>query len=208
MNRHAALQAMAFATLMTARCAPSQPSPQAKKQAPTAPTATNASGVAPPKADTASVIASNGFAYSPDELAPGYPEVVTIRLGNRLRIYSISPDWNPATLALLDKQKDVLWSIRLDLPPRGTVNGSIPNGIDPDSVRITRSAGAFDASHVSHLIGATEPEWSTVRMKELGVADEWKSGEPAPDRFWLTERVRLFLDEQLASMHQPAGSTD
>jgi hypothetical protein len=115
------------------------------------------------------VVVANGFVYDPDEVIPAYPGVVPIRLGDRLRIYSIAKEWTPATLALLDANQSVLWSVRLDLPPKGSINGAIPAGIEFAQIRITQPGGLFDASQLERRIGVVESEWTASRMKEFGL---------------------------------------
>ncbi len=110
-----------------------------------------------------------GYTFDPNDLTPGYPDVVTIRLGERLRIYSTLSDWTPATLALLDAQENVLWCSRLDLPPRGSVTGRLPIGLEPAYVRFVRCTGDFAAERLERRIGVPEPELSPARMKALGI---------------------------------------
>lgn len=112
-----------------------------------------------------------GFAYDPRDLTPGYPDVATIRLGDRLRIYHAGDKWRPATLALLDERDAVLLSLRLDLPPHGSINGLLPRTTSPcASVRITLAAPICDEDQGLIRIGCEEPELTLERVKLLGLA--------------------------------------
>lgn len=134
------------------------------------PPTSSTKGAAPAKPTALRLAVAGGFVYDPHDLTPGYPNVATIRLGDRLRIYAAFDRWTPATLALLDEQKNIIWCARLDLPPGGTVTGEIPESVERATLRLVRSADAFDTSHLEFRIGMIEPEWSTARMKDAGIA--------------------------------------
>ncbi|MDZ4831038.1 MAG: hypothetical protein SGJ09_12685, partial [Phycisphaerae bacterium] len=111
---------------------------------------------------------ASGFKYSEDELTPDFPDVATIRLGERLRIYHRGP-WTPSTIAFLDDQGNVVTSFRLDLPPRGTVSGTFPSGVAIANVRVTSAAEPFEVTSFDRCIGVNEPELSAERLEAMGV---------------------------------------
>lgn len=116
---------------------------------------------------------ASGWSYDPSDRIAGYEEFVTIRLGPRLRVYVLEQEWTPATLALLDENDHVLSSIRLDLPPVGSISG--PSLQIPDSVRKVRLTQAVEGRAGDawvRRIGTPAPELSTEQVKEINAESE------------------------------------
>lgn len=107
------------------------------------------------------------FSYDPIEHAGGDPRVTTIRLGDRLRVYAVVPAWTPATLSMLDREGRVLHSVRLDLPPGGTISGRLPQIDGWEKIRLIRGVDGFDSERFERRVGVPEAELTTQRMNEI-----------------------------------------
>ncbi|MEO1128415.1 MAG: hypothetical protein AAFX05_01760 [Planctomycetota bacterium] len=118
---------------------------------------------------------SPGFVYT-EERVDRSPGVGVICLGDRLRIYHVSETWQPATVAVVGGDGQVLRSLRIDLPPSGTVRAELPemaSGQDLQ-VRLTTPAGApLEALPATFQprIGFDGPELTNDRLRELGLAE-------------------------------------
>ena len=68
------------------------------------------------------------------------PPVGVVHIGDRLRIYNLAGQWRPATLTLLDEDKNPLETVRLDLPPTGVARVQIASlgGATTASMRLTQ----------------------------------------------------------------------
>lgn len=86
------------------------------------------------------------------------------------------PAWTPATFAMLDSEGRVLHSVRLDLPPGGTISGSLPQIDGWESIRVTRAFGALDSARFERRIGVPEHELTAERVAEIA-APSAKTGE-------------------------------
>lgn len=125
-------------------------------------------GASAPIAAAPKVVLGPGFAYSPNDSIEGQPGVTTIRLGDRLRVFAAVDRWTPATIALLGKDDAVLWSARLDLPPGGSITGSLPEVVGAEKAAISHGAGEFDAGGFERRIGVPEEEVTTQSMRDIG----------------------------------------
>ncbi len=118
--------------------------------------------------------ASAGFTYSAEELTPGFPGVLTIDLGPRLRVYAVTRRVAPATLTLLGADGRERQTFRIDLPVGGTIRA--PAGLvgpDVDSFRLSaRPQGIADSSHpeldsttvVATTEGSLQPDFGVVKI--------------------------------------------
>jgi hypothetical protein len=127
------------------------------------------------------MVVAPGFMYDPAALTPGFPAVTTIDLGPRLRVFSTVGRWTPASLVLLDEHGGIITTIRLDLPPAGTVRGRL-DAIAPDvvAVRLTTARDIEEASLAAteRRIGIHEPELAHDRLVELGLVRTSSQVEP------------------------------
>lgn len=82
--------------------------------------------------------APEGFIHRGAELTPGFPGVLTVDLGPRLRIYVVTGRVVPATLTLLAADGRELQTIHLGLPPGGTIRAPADLvGADVGSLRVS-----------------------------------------------------------------------
>lgn len=130
--------------------------------------------------------APGGFVYRPEELTPGFPGVLTIDLGPRLRIYAVTGRVVPATLTLLAADGRELQTFPIDLPPGGTIRA--PAGLmgdDVDSLRLSVLAqrggeplgpeGNSPKVAVDSEIGL-QPDFGTVKILSVPAAQEGSVG--------------------------------
>jgi len=126
---------------------------------------------------------ASGWSYDPSDRIEGYEEFVTIRLGSRLRVYVLPQEWTPATLALLDEDDRVVSSIRLDLPPVGSISG--PSLQIPDSVRTVRLTQVVDGRAGDswvRRIGTPAPELSSEQVEEINAESERPGSDERPSQ--------------------------
>jgi hypothetical protein len=128
------------------------------------------------------VITAKGFTYSPDDLTPGFSDVTTIRLGDRIRIWSRAANhWVPMTIALLDEQGIAMTSFRLDVPPAGSITGALPDTPRPcKKIRITQCIAPLADPGFTRRIGTEEPELTTPRLRDQGIIANDRGKHPDP----------------------------
>lgn len=132
-------RALALCTLLASGCdGPREPAPAASAGEPAS---------EPVSLPSPAVSLSEGFRFSPGEETAGFPGVLTIDLGPRLRIFTVTAGPTPAVLTLIGADGRDIRSVRMDLPPGGTVRA--PEGfIGPEvtSVRLDALAMAGGGS--------------------------------------------------------------
>lgn len=145
--------------------------------------ATGASAAAPASPSTKGTVElADGWTYDADALTAGFPDVTTIRLGDRIRIWSrAANDWFPMTVALLDEHDITMVSLRVDVPPKGTVTGALPETARPvKKVRITQAIVPLDGEPFRPRIGVAEPELTTPRLREMRMISKDREKHPDP----------------------------
>ncbi|MDX2114275.1 MAG: hypothetical protein SFZ24_01470 [Planctomycetota bacterium] len=117
---------------------------------------------------------ANGFTYDPAALTPGFPEVTTIRLGERIRMYVHVSTWTPGTLALLSGSGDVMMTLRLDVPPGGTISGDL-DALAPGFEEVRFSMGRLSPARplAEHRMGVAEGELTADSLKGGAELPEW-----------------------------------
>jgi hypothetical protein len=128
------------------------------------------------------IITAPGFTYDPDDLTPGFPDVTTIRLGDRIRIWSrAATDWFPMTIALLDEHGISMTSFRLDVPPAGSITGALPDTPRPcKKIRITQCIAPLADPGFTRRIGTQEPELTTITLRDQRIISKDREKHPDP----------------------------
>ncbi len=136
----------------------------------------------PPKPSSGKIVTAPGFTYDPNDLTPGFPDVTTIRLGDRIRIWSrAATDWYPMTIALLDDSEISMVSFRLDVPPAGSITGVLPKTARPyTKIRITQCMTTLDNPNFTRRIGTEEPELTTPRLRDQRIFSKDLEKHPDP----------------------------
>lgn len=167
--------------LSLAACSDGDPAPSpAPKSAGSAAPASKPD--AAPQPSTGKVITAKGWSYDPDDLTPGFPDVTTIRLGDQIRIWSrAATDWFPMTIAMLDASDISMVSFRLDVPPRGSITGALPDTPRPcTKIRITQCIATLDDPNFTRRIGTKEPELTTPRLRDQRILSKDREKHPEP----------------------------
>ena len=155
---------------------------------------------------------ADGWSYDADALTAEFPDVTTIRLGDQIRIWSrAADDWFPMTVALLDEQDISMVSFRVDVPPKGTVTGVMPETARPvKKVRITQVIVALDGEPFRPRIGVVEPELTTPRLREMRMIskDRGKHPDPKIDPYDKDVVVDPALEVVTTELLQPAFGRD
>lgn len=158
------------------------------------------------------VVLGEGWTYDADALTDGFPDVTTIRLGDRIRIWSrAADDWFPMTVALLDEHDISMASFRVDVPPKGTVTGVMPETARPvKKVRITQAIVALDGEPFRPRIGVAEPELTTPRLREMRMIskDREKHPDPKIDPYDKDVVVDPAIEAVTTELLQPAFGRD
>jgi len=139
-QRRLGLLGAAGASVLLAACdgGTSSPAPAAPGDRPAAPALTEA---APASRE---IVLSGGFTYDTEARTPGFPGVLTVDLGSRVRLYTLSDRVVPATVTLVSADGRELNTIRLDLPPGGTIRA--PEGTVGPEVASVRVSALVDSS--------------------------------------------------------------
>ena len=168
--------------LALAACSDGDPAPAPPPKATDAAAPASTPDAPPPAPSTGKVITAEGWSYDPEDLTPGFPDVTTIRLGDRIRIWSrAATDWFPMTIAMLDATDIAMVSFRLDVPPAGSITGALPVTPRPcTKIRITQCIATLDNPNFTRRIGTEEPELTTPRLRDQGIISKDRDQHPDP----------------------------